>query len=87
MNLPGLDAWKTNADDAPDPGRGSHDERPMHTHICPDCDQRFDCDGEEERNHDGHPLVICRWFHLPDGTVTPCRACEERRANADARRI
>lgn len=49
--------------------------REPHTHRCRVCRQPFDCDGEQMRNHDGWPEVVCEAFHV-DGLNT-CEACEQ----------
>lgn len=48
----------------------------MHTHPCSDCGTPIDCDGSREENHDGWPAVICRSFHLSDGTTNSDAVCE-----------
>jgi hypothetical protein len=43
-----------------------------HLHQCA-CGRSFECQGDLERNHDGHPEVICRLFHVAH--LDQCEDC------------
>ena len=54
----------------------------MHTHPCDTCGAPAYCDGDQEQNYDGWPLVICRLYDQPDGQRAPmecddCAAVED----------
>lgn len=53
--------------------------RPFHTHPCARCHAPAICEGEQERNHDGFPDVICVNYHLETGVVARllCDACQD----------
>jgi hypothetical protein len=53
-----------------------------HTHPCLACGTPVDCDGEQERNEDGFPEVICRTYHAGKALCL-CEACREADARAD----
>lgn len=49
----------------------------LHVHACCHCKTPVECHGEQVRNHDGAPEVICLSYHRADGTITPwlCEYC------------
>jgi hypothetical protein len=55
--------------------------RKTHTHVCRTCRQRFPCDGDLERNHDGWPEVICVAYH--ERRQDTCEKCAERDATPE----
>ncbi len=59
--------------------------RPHH-HPCADCGAKTECGGTWEENYDGCPEVICREWHLADGTTNPdfiCEGCDWKREDAE----
>lgn len=59
----------------------------VHHHPCQACGKKTACGGTWEQNYDGEPEVICREFHLPNGTLNPdfiCHDCNEKALAAEA---
>lgn len=62
--------------------------RRPHHHECQSCGAITECWGQLVQNHDGHPWIICREYHLDGGIVNRdflCEACAETQAAAYAK--
>ncbi len=47
-----------------------------HSHPCQICGKKTECGGTWEENYDGFPEVICREYHLDDGSINADFICE-----------